>query len=32
LAAILPSPRRRKPERMYQYSAIIQDRMRLLGW
>jgi monofunctional glycosyltransferase len=32
LAAILPSPRRRKPERMSQYSAIIQDRMRRLGW
>ncbi|MCU1335852.1 MAG: Monofunctional biosynthetic peptidoglycan transglycosylase [Bryobacterales bacterium] len=32
LAAILPSPRRRRPERMNQYSAIIQDRMRLLGW
>jgi monofunctional biosynthetic peptidoglycan transglycosylase len=32
LAAILPSPRRRKPERMNQYSAIIQDRMRVLGW
>ena len=32
LAALLPSPRRRKPERMNQYSAIIQDRMRLLGW
>jgi len=32
LAAVLPSPRRRKPERMNQYSAIIQDRMRLLGW
>ncbi len=32
LAAILPAPRRRKPERMNQYSAIIQDRMRLLGW
>jgi len=32
LAAILPSPRRRKPERMNQYAAIIQDRMRLLGW
>jgi monofunctional glycosyltransferase len=32
LAAILPSPRRRKPERTSQYSAIIQDRMRLLGW
>ena len=32
LAALLPSPRRRKPDRMNQYSAIIQDRMRLLGW
>src|SRR4029077_6078930 len=32
LAAIVPSPRRRKPERMNQYGAIIQDRMRLLGW
>jgi monofunctional biosynthetic peptidoglycan transglycosylase len=32
LAAILPSPRRRKPERMNQYSAIILGRMRLLGW
>jgi len=32
LAAILPSPRRRKPERMNQYASIIQDRMRLLGW
>ena len=32
LAAILPSPRRRKPDRMSQFSAIIQDRMRLLGW
>jgi len=32
LAAILPSPRRRKPERMNQYSAIIQERMKVLGW
>jgi len=32
LAALLPAPRRRRPERMNQYSAIIQDRMRLLGW
>jgi len=32
LAAILPAPRRRKPERMNQYSAIIQDRMKTLGW
>ena len=32
LAAIVPSPRRRKPDRMNQYSAIIQERMRALGW
>jgi monofunctional glycosyltransferase len=32
LAAVIPSPRRRRPDRMNQYSAIIQDRMRLLGW
>ena len=32
LAAILPSPRRRKPERMNQYSSIIQERMRKSGW
>ena len=32
LAAVLPSPRRRRPERMNQYSSIIQDRMRTLGW
>ncbi len=32
LAAILPSPRRRKPQRMDHYSAIIEDRMTLLGW
>ena len=32
LAAIVPSPRRRKPERMNQYSAIIQERMKALGW
>lgn len=32
LAAILPSPRRRSPSRMDNYSAIIQNRMRLLGW
>lgn len=32
LAAIIPSPRRRKPERMTQYSGIIQGRMRTLGW
>ncbi len=32
LAAIVPSPRRRKPDRMNQYSAIIQERMKTLGW
>ena len=32
LAAILPSPRRRKPARMNDYSAIIQQRMRQMGW
>ncbi len=32
LAAIVPAPRRRRPERMNDYSAIIQNRMRVLGW
>jgi monofunctional glycosyltransferase len=32
LAAIVPSPRRRKPDRMNHYSAIIQERMRVIGW
>lgn len=32
LAAILPSPRRRKPARMNDYSAQIQVRMRQQGW
>jgi monofunctional biosynthetic peptidoglycan transglycosylase len=32
LAAIVPSPRRRRPARMNQYSAEIQDRMTKLGW
>ena len=32
LAAILPAPRRRRPERMNNYSAIIQDRERQMGW
>ncbi len=32
LAAILPAPRRRRPERMNYYSAIIQERMRQMGW
>jgi monofunctional biosynthetic peptidoglycan transglycosylase len=32
LAAILPSPLRRKPARMNQYSAAIQRRMQQMGW
>ncbi len=32
LAAILPAPRRRRPERMGRYSGIIQERMRQMGW
>lgn len=32
LAAILPSPRRWKPARMDRYSAVIQTRMRQMGW
>lgn len=32
LAAILPSPLRRKPARMNDYSARILERMRQLGW
>lgn len=32
LAAVLPSPRRRKPARMDRYSAIILGRMTLMGW
>ena len=32
LAAILPSPRRRKPARMDQYCAVILERMRRMGW
>lgn len=32
LAAILPAPRRRRPQRMNRYSAIIQERMRQMGW
>jgi monofunctional biosynthetic peptidoglycan transglycosylase len=32
LAAILPAPRRRRPERMDRYSGIIQERMRQMGW
>jgi monofunctional glycosyltransferase len=32
LAAIIPAPLRRKPERMNEYSAIILDRMVQSGW
>ena len=32
LAAILPSPLRRKPERMNRYSELILERMRQMGW
>ena len=32
LAAILPAPLKRRPERMSRYSGIIQERMRQMGW
>ena len=32
LAAILPSPLKRKPSRMDNYSSIIQARMSQMGW
>jgi len=32
LAAILPSPLKRRPERMNRYAAIILERMRQMGW
>lgn len=32
LAAVLPSPLRRKPARMDRYSAAIEERMRRMGW
>jgi monofunctional biosynthetic peptidoglycan transglycosylase len=32
LAAILPAPLKRRPERMTNYSAIIDGRMRQMGW
>jgi len=32
LAAILPAPLRRRPERMTHYSALILERMREMGW
>jgi monofunctional biosynthetic peptidoglycan transglycosylase len=32
LAAILPAPLKRRPERMNEYSALILDRMQQMGW
>ncbi|MGC1619985.1 MAG: monofunctional biosynthetic peptidoglycan transglycosylase [Candidatus Acidiferrum sp.] len=32
LAAILPSPLKRRPERMNRYSELILERMRQMGW
>ncbi len=32
MAAVIPSPLRRKPARMNEYSAEIQDRMSKMGW
>jgi monofunctional glycosyltransferase len=32
LAAILPAPLKRRPERMNHYSGIILERMRQMGW
>ena len=32
LAAILPAPLRRRPERMNKYSALILERMRQMNW
>jgi monofunctional biosynthetic peptidoglycan transglycosylase len=32
LAAILPAPLKRKPERMDNYSSLILERMRQMGW
>jgi monofunctional biosynthetic peptidoglycan transglycosylase len=32
LAAILPSPLKRRPERMTHYSGLILERMRQTGW
>ena len=32
LAAILPAPLKRRPERMNSYSAIILERMHQMGW
>ncbi len=32
LAAILPAPLKRRPERMNTYSSLILERMRQMGW
>jgi monofunctional biosynthetic peptidoglycan transglycosylase len=32
LAAILPAPLKRRPERMNRYSAIVLERMSQVGW
>jgi len=32
LAAILPAPLKRRPDRMNSYSALILERMRQMGW
>ena len=32
LAGILPSPLKRRPERMNHYSDLILERMRQVGW
>jgi len=32
LAAVLPGPLKRRPDRMNHYSAIILERMRKMGW
>jgi monofunctional glycosyltransferase len=32
LAAILPLPLRRRPDRMNRYSGLILERMQQLGW
>jgi monofunctional biosynthetic peptidoglycan transglycosylase len=32
LAAILPAPLKRRPQRMNHYSAIVLERMRQVGW
>ncbi len=32
LAAVLPSPRKRRPQRMDEYTARILERMGQMGW